>query len=181
MLFLYLFIQVNLTDCTKVISAETTNVSGSFFALENSNLEEQKVFTLCFRFMPYQFSTSETSVRTQFMVTLSGLKIGFENYKSGSGRNKNYVQEVRLIHNGDRDNTGIDWRMLKWNSLCIAGTGKFTNVFLNNNKVTSVGNTSMNGMIFMNDETKNNTFNGAISDVNIWKRVLNEKEILKWS
>ena len=174
--FLILLLIINILEIkgVKVVSTESTVVDNdSHFTIENLKSFDYKEYTLCLRFMTYQFYSSNNENKIQFLLALPELAFEYGIFKYCKNNNND-----DCIH-GLTNN----WESYKWNTLCLKGSKNFTYIYVNN-KIwrTLLHKPSLNsGLIFMNNGTKTNPMNGAMSDVTVWNRALDEEEMKKWS
>ena len=173
----------------------------------NSSLKALDSFTMCGRFMTWQFTVHPDLLTNQVLVSvnkhylLSGyialpcghVEPGCTRYnKDRVGTDWKYKKVLGYSNMGESNSFSYFpvWQPGQWNSFCVTASisESFLRIKLNGENVTGTDNyggyyqtIDKNILLMNNFDWGPNPFHGAVSDLNIWSGVLSEQEILAWS
>ena len=184
----------------RVISSDWAQDVRGRAEVANSSLKGYEEFTLCARVLTHQFRTVDQRAAFISLVDspLLAYSVGLPQYRESSLflslKMGDAWRYKRVFAWYQHDFRGFDffpvWQPGHWNSVCISVSKKRTSITFNVNGKKVGGTNRLDhrdlidrhpGNVFlMNSKNMNTPSDGAISDVNIWGRVLSEQEMKDW-
>ena len=205
-----LAISIGYVHGLKVISTDQQKIlpeKNGFVEILNSSLKAYDTFSLCGRFLTYQFTSHDdamsyhvvASIGSHFLVS-GYIILPCDHVRPGCTKlskriirtDWHYKKVVGYSNLGAADQweTFSGWEPGHWNSFCVTGSKSeaHLSVILNGETVAETNSYSgyyqdnQTNIILMNNiHWMPVPSHGAVSDFNIWGRVLSEEEILAWS
>ena len=179
---------------------------GGYVELLNSSLKAYDSVTVCGRFVTHQFTVHPDTLTHQVLISvgkhylLSGyvalpcghVEPGCTKYNKDRVRNWKYKKVLGYSNLGKTNSFSYysGWQPGEWNTFCVTASisGALLTVIINGEKMAESDkyggfyqNIDRNILLMNNFNFGPNPFHGAVSDVNVWSRLLSEEEILAWS
>ena len=180
---------------------------GGYVELLNSSLKAHDSVTVCGRFVTHQFTVHPDTLTHQVLLsvgkhyTISSyvalpcghVEPGCTKYnKDRVGKDWKYKKVLGYSNLGTSTSFSYysAWQPAQWNTFCVKASisGALLTVIINGEKMAESDrysgyyqNIDRNILLMNNFNFGPNPFHGAVSDVNVWSRLLSEEEILAWS
>ena len=170
--------------------------------IQNSSVASLNHFTLCARIHTFQFDSSFSM--NQAMITVSKIKLFWtfsskadcdfagctEYYKNSIGDAWKYGKTYGMLLDADYGYIFYPaWKPNQWENLCISVNQPKNHIQIYNGKVKAleskekiISSFENEDIILLNykDGEKRNPMHGAITDVNVWDKILTKEEIQNW-
>ena len=161
----------------------------------NSSLKEYEEFSLCGRFLTHQFRTQHSR---QIVIAFENIYIIAATIPSSRYKEKNkekygnswtYKKVFGMTDIGRANSLYFpSWPPGVWTSVCVTASKlrSFVEVNINGEIVVSTGDYEGHfqkyerNIFLMNTLDRFRPSHGAITDVNVWRRILTEEEVTDW-
>ena len=166
----------------------------------NSGLAGYEEVTVCARFLTHQFNCHKEAYDYQGLITVSEfwllgsyLALPCDWYYDGcTVYKKSYIPgwtHGTALGYYEASNFYRAWEPGRWNSFCFTGSALVnqSRVFINGEQRLALNNYPANhkksgaNIRLMNNHLSENPHHGAMTDVNVWSRILSDTELSSWA